>query len=132
MKSLSIAAGLIALGGLSMSGVAAAACQGQLTAATELSGKTLCVTKSNGDRFQEYHRADGALIDWKRGSTDPVDPTKQVGSWSAAGNEVVYTYGSMEYRYTVYRPDNSNNFCLQGNGEEITPTNVLSVQAACP
>lgn len=133
MKSLSIAAGLVALAGLSMSGLAVAACQGQATAATVLSGRTLCVTKSNGDRFQEFHQAGGALIDWKKGSSDPVDPTKQVGRWRADGNDVVYNYGpGLEYRYTVYRRGNSNNFCLQGNGEEITPSSVLTGQGACP
>ncbi len=134
MKSLSIAAAVVALAGLSMPGVASAACQGQPTAATALSGKTLCVTKSNGDRFQEFHQgaSGGDLIDYKRG-TNPVDPTKKVGTWRAEGNDVVYDYGrGMQYRYTVYQRGNSGNFCLQGNGEEITPSSVLTGQGPCP
>lgn len=135
MKCLSIVAGLVALGGLSMSGLASAACPGQPTAATVLGGKTLCVTKSNGDRFQEFHQgaSGGDLIDYKRGATHPVDPTKKVGTWRAEGNDVVYDYGpALQYRYTVYQRGNSGNFCLQGNGEEITPSAVLTGQAACP
>lgn len=134
MKSLSIAAGVLALAGLSTSGVASAACQGQPTAATVLSGKTLCVTKSNGDRFQEFHQgaSSGDLIDYKLGPTDRVDPTKKVGTWRAEGNTVVYDYGpGLVYRYTVFRRGNSNNFCLEGNNEEITPTAVLDAQGPC-
>lgn len=136
MKCMSIAAGLVALGGLSMSGLAAAACQGQginATAASALSGKTLCVTKQNGDRFQEFHAPGGDLFDYKRGPGHAVDPTKKVGTWSAAGNNVVYTYGpGLVYQYTVYRRGNTNTFCLEGNGEEIRPSAVLDSQGACP
>lgn len=133
MKCLSIVAGLVALGGLSMSGLASAGCPGQPTAATVLSGRTTCVTKPNGDRYQEFHAASGELIDYKRGPGHATDPSKKVGTWSASGNDVVYNYGpGQQYRYTVHRAGNSNNFCLKGSGEEIRPSAVLQGQAACP
>lgn len=130
MNKLSIAASLILMGQLSFSGQASAACNGQLQNATVLSNRTLCVQKGS-DRFQEYHRPDGALIDWKLGENHAVDPTKQVGNWSASGNNVIYQYGSLQYTYAVYRAGNSPNWCLSGNGEEIRPTRVFVGQGPC-
>lgn len=129
MRALNVLGGLALLGTAFVSGNALAACQGQPSAGTGLSGKTLCYTKAN-DRFQEYHAPSGALIDYKKGPTDKVDPSKTVGSWSANGNNVTYTYGSQNYTYAVFRTGNSNNFCLSGNGEEINPV-IRNGQVAC-
>jgi hypothetical protein len=37
---------------------------------------------SPNDRWQEEHRAGGQLWDFKRGPTDKMDPSKQVGTWA--------------------------------------------------
>lgn len=133
MRAFRVLGGLALLGAAFVSGNALAACRGQASAGSGLSGKTLCYTKANGDRFQEYHAGgpnSGDVIDWKKGATDKVDPTKKVGTWSANGNNITYTYGSQSYTYAVFRNGNSNNFCLSGNGEEITPV-VRNGQVAC-
>ena len=42
-------------------------------------GNTVCAVKG-GERWQEQHRGGGQLWDYKMGSSDPVDPTAQVGT----------------------------------------------------
>lgn len=62
-----------------------------------LSNKTVCASLG-AERWKEFHNSSGTLFDYKRGPSDPVDPTKQVGNWSASGTEtsaqVTYNYGS--------------------------------------
>jgi hypothetical protein len=65
-----------------------------------LAGNTVCVAKGGGRwQNQEWHQggpAGGALIDFKKGPTDPIDPTKGVGTWSISGADedtrVTYSY----------------------------------------
>jgi hypothetical protein len=97
-----IAAGLLSVG---LAGpVAAQSCpvgsservNGGNALRTLLTGRTVCAIRAS-ERWQEFHQSDGALIDWKRGPTDPVDPTKQVGTWSASNGtnaDVTYNYGA--------------------------------------
>lgn len=133
MSKLSIAAGLAALGVFLPSASVLAACPGEPIAASELSGKTVCITKAAGERFQEFHQAGGALIDYKMGPNHAVDPSKQVGNWRAEGQVVVYSYGpGAEHRYTVYRAGQSSNYCLKGRNEELRPAAVLTGQTRCP
>ena len=108
---------------------------------TLLSGKTVCAT-SGGDRWQEYHKTGGALIDWKKGSSDAVDPTKQVGTWVASttgggSGQITYTYtdgGTSTYSFAVCAASNASTFGtfvpLQAGGN-ITFT-LMSGQSACP
>lgn len=79
------------------------------------SGNTLCAASGN-ERWQEQHRPGGQLWDYKKGPSDPVDPTSQVGTWSIAGNNLVHTYGSTSYSYTVHRRQGfgANAFTLCG------------------
>lgn len=133
MMRFSVFAGFVMMGSAIVSGNAIAACQGQPSAGSGLAGKTLCYTKAN-DRFQEFHAGgpnSGSVIDWKQGANHPVDPTKTVGTWTANGNSITYTYGGQNYTYAVYRAGNSNNFCLSGNSEEIRPV-IRNGQVACP
>lgn len=90
-----------------------AACTGpQVTDAalsTLLSGKTACASRG-ADQWQEEHHAGGVLKDFKKGPSDPIDPTKTVGSWAVAGNgnntAVQYSYtGDGSYSYTVHTID---------------------------
>ncbi len=70
-----------------------------------VTGKTVCATHQN-KRWQEFHNPSGnALIDYKRGANDPVDPSKTVGTWAAANGanaNVTYNYGTGgTYTYIV-------------------------------
>src|SRR5882672_137722 len=53
------------------------------------------------DRWQEEHRVGGQLWDYKKGPSDPVDPSEQVGSWEIQGGNVVSSHyasgGSFTY-----------------------------------
>jgi hypothetical protein len=76
---------------------------------TLLTGKTVCAIKNNGDKWQEEHHLNGDLLDFKKGPTDPVDPSKIVGNWSiipatvASPEKVHYDYGSGgSYEYSLH------------------------------
>lgn len=93
---------------------------------TLLSGNTVCAGSGTGmGRWQEQHRTDNTLWDYKEGSTDPVDPTTQVGTWavtgSGAGTVVTHTYtGGSAYSYTVWdNNDGSYSFCKTGGVLEM-------------
>ena len=71
----------------------------------------------------------GTVTDYKLGLTDPIDPTKQVGTYSissitTAQNVIVgiltYTYGAQSYSYQIERSFHplpfSTLFCPQGSG----------------
>lgn len=104
-----------------------------------LPGKTACVADGAGGwRWQEFHAAGGALIDWKRGS-DPMDPTETVGSWSVtanpAGNNatVTHNYGSGgSYIYFVHNDGGgSYSFCT-GPADAGIDATLKGGQGACP
>ena len=62
-----------------------------------LTGNTVCVVSSHpgwGWENQEAHMSGGALVDYKKGPGDPVDPTTPVGTWSVSGtgNTTVINY----------------------------------------
>ena len=101
-------------------GVAAADCLSpSITAAGQIRGvivgNTVCANLGS-ERWQEYHSGSGnsgALIDYKKGPSDPVDPSKTVGSWSISGGQVIYNYGSGgTYAYTLHNNGGgSYTFC---------------------
>ena len=101
---------------------------------TLLSGNTACALRG-GDRWQEEHHPGGVLKDYKKGSTDKVDPTKQVGTWAVSGSGanaiVTYNYGTGgSYAYEVW--DNgggSYSFCGAG-GMDFTLVGGTGV--GCP
>lgn len=100
--------------------------QGATTLRTLLQGKTVCAMRGT-DRWQEFHRADGALIDYKKGPTDPVDPTKQVGTWSATGNgsgtQLRYDYGpGANYTYKVHGSVPGSSYSLCSGTEDLVVT----------
>ena len=137
MKTTQSIAILLALGSLALSGQVVAACDGpssmnQTHLANAFAGNTVCATRGT-DSWQEFHQAGGALIDWKRGPNDKVDPSKEVGTWSIQGTgdnaRMEYNYGSGgTYSYQVYNNGGgSYSFC---NGGEL-PVTVRSGQVAC-
>ena len=85
---------------------------------TLLKGNTVCVpavTQPTMDA-QELHQAGGALVDYKRGPGHPVDPSKQVGSWTVtAGRSTFVTHnygGGVQYTYAVWNNnDGTHSFC---------------------
>ena len=83
-----------------------------------LEGNTVCVPAGNQPTMdaQELHQAGGALIDYKRGPGHPIDPTKQVGSWTVTGERgvfVAHKYGvNVQYTYSVWaNSDRTHSFC---------------------
>jgi len=133
MKITSVMVGVLLLGGLGLAGQAAAVCSGsaldQTQLSTAFSGNTVCAQRA-GDRWQEYHQVGGALIDSKMGPGHAVDPSKQVGTWSATSSGLAYNYGSGgNYTYQVF--DNNNGTYSFCNGAEMVVT-VRSGQGACP
>ena len=121
---LAAAAGIVLS---SLSSVAGAACAApsvrvntRVAMIPLLTGNTVCVPAVTRPTMeaQELHRADGALIDFKRGPTHPVDPSKQVGTWAVTGTDgrgifVTHRYsGGQAYTYAVWRNvDGTHSFC---------------------
>lgn len=91
-----------------------------------LQGNTVCVARGN-ERWQEYHQAGGALIDYKKGPDDKKDLSKQVGVWAVSGSgsrtQLRHNYGSgKSYSFTVHTivPGSSYSFC--GGRSELVVT----------
>ncbi|NMF96722.1 hypothetical protein GPA27_04900 [Aromatoleum toluolicum] len=105
---------------------AASQVTGATTLTTLLQGKTLCALRGT-DRWQEYHQAGGALIDYKMGPNDKVDPTKQVGTWTVTGNgpgtQVRYDYGrGQNYTYKVHTIVQDASYSLCSGTEDLVVT----------
>lgn len=92
-----------------------------------LRNNTVCAEKPSGDKWQEFHKPNGDLIDYKEGPGDPVDPTTKVGTWEVpkpGRGEVCYHYGT-DFNYCYWVHDigsGAYEFCF-------APSNVLDVTA---
>lgn len=95
-----------------------------------LSNRTVCAASGN-ESWQEFHHPAGPLVDWKKGPSDPVDPSETVGSWSVTGNKVNYNYGSGgTYLYDVCAASSTTvNFC--GGSRNITGATLRQGQVSC-
>ncbi|GAO34887.1 hypothetical protein SCT_0267 [Sulfuricella sp. T08] len=121
MKRLMVAS-IVLLAGIS--GEAMAACSDQQVTGSALTsliaGSTVCATRG-AEKWQEQHRAGAQLWDYKKGSSDKVDPSKQVGTWSInnVDNTVTYFYtGGPSYTYSVHGlAGGPYSFCT--NGAEV-------------
>ena len=124
----------LALGGLSTLAGAQNACLNQAQLATTFTGNTLCMSRGT-ERWQEFHQSGGALIDYKKGSNDPIDPTKLVGTWSITGTGsnamLVHTYGNSSYSWQVCGVS-GGPYTLTGSGGTLTGGTVLAGQHPCP
>jgi len=97
--------------------------------ATAIFGKTVCATIGS-QKWQEYHGGGltgGSLIDYKKGPSDPVDPTKTVGSWNTSGtdasSQVTYNYGSGgSYSYAVHLSGGTYTLCGVGGAPTLDVT----------
>lgn len=88
------------------------------------------------DRWQEEHLGSAQLWDYKRGPGHPVDPRKQVGTWSTGGasttdsDSITHLYSpTVAFTWVVYGPATNvpgssvYSFCTTG------PTKVEQVRA---
>jgi hypothetical protein len=121
MKKLLVAIPFL-VGGI---GNAAAACSSPYmngpAVTSLLSGNTVCSPAScsgSSCQWQEQHKSGSVLADYKKGPSDRIDPTKDVGNWSVASNgKVTYTYtGGGSYVYDVHNNGADYSFCGP-NGE---------------
>ncbi|MBV2262299.1 MAG: hypothetical protein KUL79_01920 [Thauera sp.] len=136
MQKTSLFAGMLALAAAALPGQVFAACSGSSMNQTQLGnvfpGKTVCAQRGS-ERWQEFHGGGGALIDYKMGPGDAVDPSKQVGTWVIQGTgsaaRMVYDYGSGgRYEYRVYEDNGRYSFC---NGNEVHDATVIEGQSRC-
>jgi hypothetical protein len=118
---------------------------------TQLSGKKIDATASDGENWKEIHcggggATSGDLYKVGLGPGDPVDPTAFVGKWNVTSNQraVRYRYGpgpsgftvtAGPYRWRVFRNTSTNNLCWQetsANGNWVAETSTPPVDASCP
>jgi hypothetical protein len=80
-----------------------AACTPPFMTATQiqtlLANNTACVGHTPTAQWSEWHNggATGTVVDWKLGASNPVDPTKAVGTYTISLN---FTAGTVTYNYT--------------------------------
>jgi prepilin-type processing-associated H-X9-DG protein len=102
---------------------------------TLLDGKTLCGEEVGGtDQWQEEHRSRGVLWERAKGPSDPVDPSRSVGTWivegtgggPGGGNPVVrYNYtGGSSYSFSVH--DNGSNYSFCDGTTEVVRAIITS------
>jgi hypothetical protein len=101
-----------------------------------LIGQTACYPATGPYRNQEFLTG-GNIIDYKKGPTDKVDPTKTVGAYFNNENSLTMTYtyisGSTPYTYTIWGPTAANtyDFCLNGTTPLPGGVRVVSGQVPC-
>ena len=108
---------IVALAGFTGVAVAQTGCEARRVTGNALdtlvSGNTVCATRG-ADRWQEQHRAGGQLWDFKKGPSDPVDPTSQVGTWAIVSNDVIHSYtGGPSFTYSIHG-SGPYSFCANG------------------
>lgn len=137
MKNLVRSAAMLAFGvGLAAQASAQSCPSGAplvLDAQTLLVNKTVCAARPP-DTWQEFHQSGGTLIDFKKGPSDPVDPTKAVGTWSASATAGTVTYnytGDGSYTYVVCNAGASYTFVSTTAGT-ISGITLKPGQVACP
>ena len=104
-----------------------------------LDGKTVCVGSAPTWQHQEQHRAGGVLWDYKRGPTDAVDKTEQLGTWSlntsGPNSAVTYLYnggGSYTFKVCTTTTTGTYGFCPSGStASSITFTTRVSAAGGC-
>ncbi len=98
-----------------------------------ISGNTVCATRGS-EVWQEQHRTDGTLWDYKRGPGHPIDPSKQVGTWRIARNFVSYCYtGGSCYSYSVHGAGSGPySFCFANGTEVVSGATFKTGLTSCP
>lgn len=111
-----------------------------------LANQRVCATLVTGsvtERWAELHQSAGAgasaggnVVDYKKGPTDPVDPSKIMGTWSIVGPQsggplVRYNYGAGgTYDYTVCQQNGNLHFCGAAHGGRNITGATLAANAA--
>lgn len=124
MKFLTFSA--IAMLGLSASGALAQSCPSPMnqSAVQSLVTNQYVCGSIGGDSWNELHQAGGVLQDYKKGPTDPVDPSAVVGNWTVnSDGTITYAYGSLSYTYQVQvNAGNQYSFCGTGGAPTLFVT----------
>lgn len=132
MKRL-MAMGIVLFAGASAQAMAACEANTRVTGSaltTLIAGNTVCATRG-AEKWQEQHRSGGALWDYKKGANDPVDPSKQVGTWSIASNSLTYAYtGGPSYTYSIHG-SGPYSFCASGT-EIVSGASFKTGSSSCP
>jgi hypothetical protein len=112
MKPLTVAgAALLAIGAahaLACSAPAGALSPSVLGTTLQTSGRIACYGSAGNWENQEILQAANALVDYKKGPADPVDPTSTIGSYTIADDGtgsgiITYTYaGSPSSSFAYY------------------------------
>jgi len=132
----SLLTALVLLAGMPSLAMAACTANTRVTGAALnrlIDGNTVCATRGS-DVWQEQHRAGGQLWDYKMGPGHPVDPSKQVGTWSIARNFVTYCYtGGLCYSYRVHGPAGGPySFCSANGTEVVSGAKFKPGHTSCP
>lgn len=98
-----------------------------------ITGNTVCATRGS-EVWQEQHRAGGQLWDYKKGPGHPIDPSKQVGTWSISRNFVTYCYtGGICYSYSVHGSGTGPySFCYPNGIEVVSGATFKPGYTSCP
>jgi hypothetical protein len=109
-----------------------------------LTGRTVCVAKAGGGwENQEEHVAGGTLRDYKKGPTDPVDPSETVGTWSISGTgastSVTHNYGSQSYTWFACTTKSNGkpvtgdpiSFCSSATGSSVVNATLKAIGSGC-
>jgi hypothetical protein len=140
MTTKTIAAALLALAA-APAAWAQAACPGgseelmqrQILAA--VNNSTMCAERGN-ERWQEFHRGDNVLVDYKLGPASKMDPSKPVGRWrtdKVGGTGVlVHSYDGASYSWRVCRTG-LRQLTLLPHGGSQAPVSVrmMDGQVSC-
>ena len=106
---------------------------------TALENKFVCARRApggNNDTWSEEHNSGGILFEYAKGPSNPVDPRKQVGTWSVlanntAGAQVRYIYTgdpNSPYTWTLFSlGSNSYLFCDASGNNAIATANITSL-----
>ena len=105
--------------------------QGSFSLASLFTGSLVCGRPAVGytgpasDRWQEQHRAGGQLWDFKLGVGHPVDPQKQVGTYSfgvfGTTSTITHAYTASSFSWRVYlqAAPNTYSFCTAAGVEVV-------------
>ena len=106
-----------------------------------LDGNTVCAARG-AEKWQEQHRADEKLWDYKRGAGDLIDPTRLVGTWAITGTgndrTVTHTYNQFgtttPYEFEVWNTGGGlYNFCGVGGASDVIGATIQTgLLAPCP
>lgn len=142
--TLSALSALLALG----SGSALAACSNSSgymrlngpDLSTLLTGNTACYPAGGPPWTNQELHSGGNIIDYKKGPSDPVDPSKTIGTYAVTGTDmgvVTYSYtGGGSFSYEVFGgaslPLGNYDFCSGGSPLANGPVKIKSGGGGCP